>query len=55
MRYTVRNVITVLKQFKAARVCAAMNRFVQKGNWFVVTLVAMYSENDSVKFKDASL
>jgi len=39
---------------KAARVRAAMIRFVQKGNLFVVTLIAMYSETDSVKFKDAS-
>jgi len=31
-----------------------MIRFVQKGNWFVVTLIATYSKIDSVKFKDAS-
>jgi len=31
-----------------------MIRFVQKGNWFVIRLIAMYSEIDSVKFKDAS-
>jgi len=31
-----------------------MIRFVQKGNLFVVMLIATYSETDSVKFKDAS-
>jgi len=33
---------------------AAMICFVQKRNWFVVMLVATYSETDSAKFKDAS-
>ena len=32
----------------------AMIRFVQKGNLFVVMLIATYSETDSVNFKDAS-
>jgi len=31
-----------------------MIRFVQKGNLFVVMLIATYSETDSVNFKDAS-
>jgi len=31
-----------------------MIRFMQKGDWFVIRLIAMYSETDSVKSKDAS-
>jgi len=43
--------LETIESLKAARVRAAMIRFVQKGNLFVVTLIATYSETDIVKFK----
>jgi len=45
--------LETIESLKAARVRAAMIRFVQKGNLFVVTLIATYSKTDSVKIKDA--
>ena len=50
--------LEAIESLKAAHVRAAMIRFVQKGNLFVVALIATYSETDIAKFtkfKDASL